>query len=337
MRRLLYIFSLASLLFSCDGDEPFTGRKPDGGIKAEQILDNYSVSAIAFGTDGAAWIGTPGQGLVRYTPTETIVYNSTNSIINTTSPINDIAVDADGNIWIATNGLIKFDGTDFTLYNSANSDIPVDLIKSVAVDLNGNVWFTSNTADVGGLVKYDGATFTVYTPENSDLPVNVAKSVYVDSNNSVWVSATETLNNGYVIKIAGSEWTVYGNSALGFIPAGIGQIVVNPGEEVFGVVDYFLSASLGTRGHKIFSFIPETTVNDQFTTMRIVRSIAVAGSGKIWYVSQWEVGEYNGEAWIIKGSGFTNADLTTIEQGPQDKMWIGSSDGIWLVEDLFNN
>lgn len=337
MRRLLYIFSLASLLFSCDSDEPFTGGPSDGGIKAEQILDNYSVTAIAFGIDGTAWVGTLNQGLIRYTPTETIVYNSTNSIINTTSPINDIAVDPDGNIWIATNGLIKFNGTDFTLYNSANSDIPVDLIKSVAADMDGNVWFTSNTSDAGGLVKYDGATFTVYTPSNSDLPDNVAKNIYVDFNNNVWVSTTETLNNASVVKISGNDWTVYSNSALGFTPAGIGQLVVNSSDKVFGIVDYLLGGSLGTRGNKIFSFVPETTENEQFNTMKVVRAITLDASEKLWYVSQWEVGEYNGEAWVIEDSGFTTGDLTTIEQGPQDKMWIGSTDGVWMVEDLFDN
>ena len=52
-----------------------------------------------------------------------------------------LAIDESGNKWIGTEeGLVKFDGTDWIIYNTSNSGIRVNYIKCIAIDEYDNVW-----------------------------------------------------------------------------------------------------------------------------------------------------------------------------------------------------
>jgi ligand-binding sensor domain-containing protein len=93
------------------------------------------------------WVGTTG-GLVRIDKATdiTIFYNKANSDL----PSNDItciAIDENGNKWIGTSGagLAKFDNTDWTIYNGANTGWPDNIthynnIFCIASDHNGKIW-----------------------------------------------------------------------------------------------------------------------------------------------------------------------------------------------------
>jgi ligand-binding sensor domain-containing protein len=53
-----------------------------------------------------------------------------------------IAIDAQGNKWIGTltKGLAKFDGVNWTVYNTSNSGLPYDYVHAIAIDKKGNKW-----------------------------------------------------------------------------------------------------------------------------------------------------------------------------------------------------
>jgi ligand-binding sensor domain-containing protein len=40
----------------------------------QKILDGYAVRAIAFDSKGNVWIGTQGEGLIRYNENEIVIY-----------------------------------------------------------------------------------------------------------------------------------------------------------------------------------------------------------------------------------------------------------------------
>ena len=91
-------------------------------------------------------------------------------------------------------GIMKYDGTNFTLYNSTNTPIPEDFVYSIAIDSKDNIWFTSCRFREGGIVKYDGTDWNVFTPENSDLPVNMVQSIAIDQNDNVWLALGRDCN-----------------------------------------------------------------------------------------------------------------------------------------------
>src|ERR1035437_6289897 len=205
MKKLIYIICLLVVFTSC--------RKHNDSAPSfntnfnHKILDGYFITAIAFDHLGNAWIGTFKQGLIKYNAGGIVVYNSTNSIISSTAVINDIAVDSKNNIWIGADGLYKYDGSSFKVYNTANKTIPEDYVPSVAVDSKDNVWFSSCRQGTGGVMKYDGTNWNLYTPANSVLPVNFVKSITVDKNDNVWLAFTQTVSQTYLAKISKDIWT----------------------------------------------------------------------------------------------------------------------------------
>ncbi len=85
-------------------------------------------------------------------------------------------VDNSNNKWIgfrtistgANAGLVKYDNTNWTLYNTTSIPaLPSNSITALAKDNSGNIWIGTNV----GLVKFDGVTFITYNTVNG-LPSN---------------------------------------------------------------------------------------------------------------------------------------------------------------------
>ena len=130
--------------------------------------------------------------------------------------ITEMIVDADNNIWASTmeNGLMKFDGTDFTYYDFTNSDLPYGFVNDLILDSDNNLWIAMYES---GLVKFDrNDTWTFYDTGNTNLPSNYINSVAIDGNGFVWV-ANASQGEFAVAKFDGvSSFTAYdeNNSTL---------------------------------------------------------------------------------------------------------------------------
>ena len=213
MKNLFCILCIAVFFYSCEKSASEPKEIELGSL--QKILDGYVVRSIAFDSKGNAWIGTLGQGIIRYNSKETVFFNSKNSIISEDFFTCDIAVDKNDHVWIGgsgeSGGLLKYDGKGFTLYNSQNTPMPVDYVKNVAVDSKNNVWFTSCNLNTGGVIKYDGTEWTVYTPDNSVLPHNLISSIALDQSDNVWV-----VYHNQLVKFSKNVWKVYSEKELGF-------------------------------------------------------------------------------------------------------------------------
>ena len=76
-----------------------------------------------------------------------------------------------GSIYAATTGgLLKWDGTSATLFNTLNSNSTTDFLSSIAVDTNNYVWLGTDS----GVVRFNekGGFSTVFTTSNTSLPSN---------------------------------------------------------------------------------------------------------------------------------------------------------------------
>ena len=109
-----------------------------------------------------------------------------------------LAIDAQGNkwmgaagniwqdgrrVWLAA-GLVKFDGEHWTVYNTANSDLPNNNVYAVALDAQESKWVGTWR---GGVAKFDGQTWEVYDTENSALPSNYVWSLAIDAQGNKWI------------------------------------------------------------------------------------------------------------------------------------------------------
>ena len=323
MKKPFFLLTILIILISCEET-----NKSSINFN-EQIVDGYFVKSIAFDKQGNAWIGTFKQGLIKYRADETIVYNSENSIISDASVIYDIAVDSKNNVWIACDGLIKYDGTEFTYFKSTNSPIPEDFIRSIAIDSKDNIWFSSSRFRQGGVVKYDGVEWNVYTPENSELPVNSVQSVTIDKDDNVWLALGEIVNNSYLVKISGDKWTTYTSDDLGFIPYHLGNIQIDSKKRVYGAIDYSLSSVIsGDRPH-IFMFDGNETEQIKNDSILNVNFITIDNQDNIWCATTFNgYAIYNEQKWTIDNLTFKDAGIFAIEQAPDNRIWIGTNNGI---------
>ncbi|GAB1442528.1 hypothetical protein MASR2M39_13640 [Ignavibacteriales bacterium] len=121
--------------------------------------------------------------------------------------VQSIAIDQIGTKWIGTGaGFVKFDGTNWTVYNTTNSGLPANYVNSIAIDQIGNKWIGTDA----GFVKFDGTNWTVYNTTNSGLPNNSVLSITIDQSGTKWIGTS-----GGLAKFDGTNWTVYNTTNSG--------------------------------------------------------------------------------------------------------------------------
>jgi len=108
--------------------------------------------------------------------------------------INALLQDRTGYIWAATfDGLVRFDGLRFTVFNSANSEeLPSNRIIALKEGRDGSLWLTT---EQGHIVRFRDGRFTNVPFENAK-PVEGPGTLLVDSAGAVWV-APHWAWNGY--------------------------------------------------------------------------------------------------------------------------------------------
>ena len=106
--------------------------------------------------------------------------------------INAIIQDHTGYIWAATwDGLVRFDGVRFTVFNSSKSEaLPSNRIVRLKEGRDGSLWLVT---EQGHLVRFRDGTFTNYPFDNAQsaegdvqLLVDSAGTVWVGDNRGLW-------------------------------------------------------------------------------------------------------------------------------------------------------
>lgn len=171
------------------------------------------------------YFGQASRGIVSFDGTDWVRYTKDNSGL-TNDTINDMSVDTQGRLWVATQGggLCMFDGTDWTVYNTTNSGLRNNQILSVHAD-GGIVWAGSNGA---GLYRFDGSTWTEFNTNNSDVHSNTVAPIYRDRTGKMWFGSASS----GLATFDGSNWTVYNttNSSL------LNNTIISIYEDPYGVI-----------------------------------------------------------------------------------------------------
>jgi ligand-binding sensor domain-containing protein len=102
---------------------------------------------------------------------------------------------------------VKFNGSNWTIYNNINSGLPNNKVQDISIDANGHKWIATS----GGLAKFDDFEWTVFNTSNSGLPNDNVNCVIIEQNFTKWIG---TING--LAKFTDSTWTIYNvlNSAI---------------------------------------------------------------------------------------------------------------------------
>lgn len=171
-----------------------------------KFANNNDATSIASNDSSIVWVGTRA-GLVRWN-----ILNSTYKIFDKTNGlpsviIHDIKLDKLGNLWLTTdNGIIKYDGSTFQLFNYQNSKLPKAQYTGLTIDSQNNIyaivnWFNKNdTIHNGGIVKYNSGHWEIF--DGNDYGFTAPPSAIISYKDTIYINVQTNVYGSmfYLIK-----------------------------------------------------------------------------------------------------------------------------------------
>ena len=161
------------------------------------------ISSFVIDNVGSKWLGFNNNSTAALIGPQLMRFNG---VVWDTFPhipgkkVNALAVDAANNIWAGgDSGLVKYNGTTYTTFNTSNSNIVSDTIISLAYG-NGNVYVGTNH----GLSVFNGTTFVNYNRANNGMKSDSIYCIAVESASVIWLG-----NNYGLDKFNGTNFTYY--------------------------------------------------------------------------------------------------------------------------------
>ena len=127
--------------------------------------------------------------------------------------IRAIAQTSDGHLWLGTEeGLARFDGYEFTIYDKDSGNLPSNAVTSLAAAPEGSLWIGT----AGGLVRYSDRQFHTYRSSDG-LPEDSVAGLLVDHAGVLWIIAGGALSrfeNGKIERVAFRNDTTFAVRAI---------------------------------------------------------------------------------------------------------------------------
>jgi signal transduction histidine kinase/ligand-binding sensor domain-containing protein len=163
--------------------------------RARHFRTLWLAAAVLLAGLRPGWALDPHKSLTQYSRT---VWTQHNGLPQDT--VRAIAQTADDYLWVGTDeGLARFDGYDFQVFDKANGDLPANSITALAATKDGALWIgTSN-----GLTLYRDKQFHTYTTQQG-LPDNSILALYEDHPGDLWVVA-----GAYLSRFQNGKFTTY--------------------------------------------------------------------------------------------------------------------------------
>ncbi len=170
-------------------------------------LPENNIFSLEVDSANNLWIGMMGiqGGLAKFDGINWTVWNLAEYGIE--NPIvMDLEFDSEGKLWMGTygNGLIKFDGEHFTIFNSQTTNLDENLeeINAIKIVSEGLIWCGT---DIRGAMNFDGVSeWTYYLSTEYEID-NSIYSIDIDHENNIWFGGV-----WFISQFDGeSAWTKY--------------------------------------------------------------------------------------------------------------------------------
>jgi serine phosphatase RsbU (regulator of sigma subunit) len=157
-------------------------------VPLRRLLEGTTVTALAEGSDGRVWIGTP-SGLLQYIDTTIAAIPSNMHPLNR-AHITALHIDRSGVLWVGTKGqgFFRYDGSTLASYGRLTSPHFDDII-SITSTPSGSVWLGTRSR---GLLRFmDDALDQFVGPHQ--LVSDSVLCVFADREHVVWVGTPKGL------------------------------------------------------------------------------------------------------------------------------------------------
>lgn len=224
-----------------------------------------------------------------------------------------IAQTSDGYLWIgAENGLVRFDGLSFHLYNHSNTpELPAGPVLGLTADREGNLWMKVQSQ---GLLRYRNGMFQAEL-ENSSALATVVTAMGLTKSGELLVSRSNGLlrsSGGKLLDLASPpEWK---NLLV------ISMAETGDGKLWMGTRDAGLFYLSGGRVTRVTAGLPDQKVN----------SLLAAGDRDLWVGTDAGLVRWNGTELTRERTprSLERAQITTLAKDRDANIWVASAQGI---------
>ncbi len=214
--------------------------------------------------------------------------------------IKTLAVDKSGNLWLVTGdcfyggNVVKYNGKDFLVYDSADSDLNDRFVTDIAFDVEGNVWLGSRYK---GVWKFDGKSWQNFTTLNSTIPDNHVKKIISDSATGIWICTDKGL-----AQFTNDEWKTYNKSNSALPSNNVNSIAFEKGSKAFWVATdkgllYCYSIATLLQISNVAALIYNTT--NSVLPDDMIHQVIIDNSRNIWISSWGGIVKYNNNSWNL--------------------------------------
>ncbi len=271
--------------------------------------------------------------------------------------IRAIAQTTDGYLWLGTDeGLARFDGYEFVVFDKTNGDLPGNSITALASAGDGALWIgTSN-----GLAEYRGQQFHTYTVKQG-LPDNAITALYQDHGGPLWIVA-----GVYLSRFQDGKFTNYAPDAD--LPvtsvrqisedrhhdlwvAGFSRVVKMSGGQFVTVIDpkglngeivtcmvagrdgsFWLGGSEGIIWRSPTGEIRRYGVRDGLPD-KLVRAVWVDRDGTLWAGTNLGLARLEGGRFVAPRDQDSRNIVRCLFEDREGNLWVGSNSGLTRYRD----
>jgi len=265
----------------------------------------YGPESFAVANPGDLWIGNTWESdfLLHYQDANILSHDAADYPGFPTNSIRDIAVDNTGNVWFNSytynnaeimGGIVRYDGSNFSFFDTSNTTLPSNLVDNISVDNSNNVWFVRSET----LTKFDGSVWQTTDYSNQLNSAFKFREVEFDSDNNKWIPSL-----GGILKITTDNTIIEYNE-------GNTDLISNFSLDLEIDNENFIWVAQGSDGVIRASYDFLNIISWDTTDLQVsdITNIEIDQSGTIWVGGRNGVASYDGSNW----KKYDNSDLPLV-------------------------
>ncbi len=297
-------------------------------VQIDSLIDYTGINAIEFDQNGNTWIGTHGQGLIKYDGLNAIPFTVTDGLLS--NIVYDLTIDNQGDLWIVTaEGLSRFNGVTWLNY-TINEGLSSNFIKTIVLDNQDNKWVG---AFYNGISKYDNTNWTYYHPKTDGLYSPSIIDYYPTTSISIDSLGIKWFTNNGISLFNDSIWNYFDSSSVNEL-YNCGELLIDK-ENNKWVYTQNNNGSILKLENSIWTVIADNI----FPSSSGITSMEFDNVGNIWLGSSNDgikILNINSLNWFsfTTLNGLVHNQINCIEKDLDGSMWIGTNNGISMFNGI---
>lgn len=299
-------------------------------------LPSYAISSFAGHPDGSMYIGTTQGGMAKFVGDPSDRPNATWRCFNAynagsepwpfgydtpygSDSAEDVITGPDGAVWVASNGLARWDGANFERWTTDDSNLFSNSLETLTHDGDHTLWIGFSYG--GGADAFDGIDFENYNAFEDGLPGDIVYDFAADPEHNIWVAS-----NGGLGFFDGTSWSSRS------IPGLAGRLATQV--EVAPNGDLWLGTDTGCIRWDGAHSTVFTTANSGLPA-NPVNTILITPEGIVWIAAfqglDWPyyggLARFDGTTWTTftrENSPLPHEQISALGLDASDRLWIGT-------------